>query len=334
MPLITAPVLTPPDTGGPGDGGGGIPIPIPEIGFATATYTDPTGEVWPLTDDQAGWFTLAEGVSGLDAAVYEFTTDAQPRGGARLRHAQPQPRTIIWPLYVYGDTHVEFIARWRALATAFTRTLRPGPDGVRPPGILEISRPDGSRRRINVHYEGGFEGQGKQGTGISSDAAVLTLWCEDPYWIDPTPIGVHRETGVLEDFLVPYPTVSSSQVLGATTVTNPGDVIVWPTWVITGPASKITFTHTGTGEAFALTPSATGHGNLLAGETVTVSTDPPMVRFQDGTPNGANWVGGLNWPAAVLWGLAPGDNEVTFQLDGSGPRSTVDLVFYPRYETA
>ncbi|MGW5122961.1 phage tail protein [Streptomyces sp. NPDC004069] len=331
MPLIAAPV-TPPDPGGPGDGGGGVPIPFPEIGFATATYTDPTGKVWPLTDDQAGWFTLADGVTGLDAVEYEHTTDVQPRGGARLRHSQPQPRTIVWPLYVYGDTHMEFVERWRALATAFTRTLRLGPDGVRPPGILEISRPDGSSRRINVHYQGGFEGQGKQGTGIASDAAVLTLWCEDPYWIDPTPIGVHRETGVLEDFFVPYPTVSSSQVLGATTVENPGDVTVWPTWTITGPASLITFTHAGTGEAFALNPSApgVGHGNLLAGEQVTVSTDPPMVRG----PDGSNWVGALNWPAATLWGLAPGNNPVTFQLDGSGPDSAVDLTFYARHETA
>ncbi|MFJ2567872.1 phage tail protein [Streptomyces sp. NPDC087568] len=327
MPLITAPVTTPPDTGEPG--GGGVPIPFPEIGFATATYTDPTGKAWPLTDDQAGWFTLAEGVSGLDAAEYEFTTDAQPRGGAKLRHAQPQPRTIVWPLYVYGDTHVEFVERWRALATAFTRTLRPGPDGVRPPGILEIARPDGSSRRINVHYQGGFEGQGKQGTGITSDAAVLTLWCEDPYWIDPTPIGVHRETGTLASFFAPYPTVSSSQILGATTVENPSDVTVWPAWTITGPASLIKFTHA-RGEAFTLNPSAVGHGNLLAGERVTVSTDPPMVRG----PDGSTWSGALNWPAAVLWGLTPGTNEITFQLDGSGPGSAVDLTFYARHETA
>ncbi|WP_335936613.1 phage tail protein [Streptomyces sp. PTD5-9] len=330
MPLITAPATTPPDLGGPGGGGGGKPVPFPEIGFATATYTDPSGTVWPLTDTEAGWFTLADGVTGLGAAEYVLTSDAQPRGGARLRHAQAQPRTIVWPLYVYGDTHMEFVKRWRALATAFTRTLRPGPDGVRAPGVLEISRPDGTRRQTRVFYQEGFEGQGKQGYGITSDSAVITLWCEDPYWTDPVPVGVHRETGVLDDFLVPYPTVSSSQVLGATTVANPGDVVVWPTWVITGPASLITFTHAGTGEAFSLSPAAVGHGALLEGETVTVSTDPPTVRG----PDGANWVGALNWPSAVLWGLAPGPNQVTFQLDGSGPGSAVDLTFYPRHETA
>jgi hypothetical protein len=320
MPLITAPVTTPPDTGEPP----GVPVPLPEIGYATVTYTDPSGTVWPLTDRESGWFTLADGVSGLGAAPYELTSDPHPRGGARLRHAQPQPRTIVWPLFVQGATHLEFIARWRALATAFTRTLREGA------GTLEIARPDGTRRRISVIYQEGFDGQAKQGSYRDTDSAVLTLWCEDPYWFDPDPVVVHREQGAGSSFFTPYPTVSSSQVLGATTVTSPGDVVVWPTWTITGPASLITFTHQGTGEAFTLNPTSVGHGNLLAGEKVTIRTDPPQVRYQDDS----NWIGALNWPSAVLWGLKPGDNPVTFTLSGSGPGSAVDLSFNPRYETA
>ncbi|MFE9684188.1 phage tail protein [Streptomyces sp. NPDC006285] len=329
MPIITAPVVTPPD---PGGGGGGTPVPLPEIGYATATYTDPTGTLWPLTDTEASWFTLADGVSGLGAAEYELTTDPHPRGGARLRHAQVQPRTIVWPLFVEGADHDGFLANWRALARAFTRTLRQGPDGVRTPGVLEIARPDGTRRRIAVFYQEGFDGQGKKGYYRRSDTAVISLWAEDPYWVDPEPVGVHRESGAASSFFSPYPTVSSSQVLGATTVNNPGDVNVWPTWVVTGPASLITFTHQGTGESFALNPNAAaiGHGNLLAGQQVTIQTDPGRVRYQ----NGDNWIGGINWPGAQLWGLAPGDNEVTFALSGASAGSAVDLVFNPRYETA
>ncbi|MEV8124116.1 phage tail protein [Streptomyces sp. NPDC085944] len=327
MPIITAPVVSPP-TGPPG----GTPVPLPEIGLATATYTDPSGAVWPLTDELAGWFTLSAGVSGLaDAVEYEFTSDAQPRGGERLRHAQPQPRAIVWPLYVYSDnTHMEFIERWRALARAFTRTLRPGPDGRRPPGVLEIARPDGTRRRINVHYRDGFKARGAQGTGILSDTAIITLWCEDPFWYDADTITVHREQGVGKDFLNPYPSVSSSQVLGATTVTNPGDEIVWPTWTITGPASLVEFTRSDTGDSFTLDPAEVGHGPLLAGQQVTVRTEPVQVRYQDG----ANWLGALNWPEAVLWGLDPGVNEATFALTGAGAGSAVDLAFSPRYQTA
>lgn len=330
MPLITAPLVPPTEPPG------GTPVPLPEIGYATAQYTDPSGTVWPLTDWNAGWWTLADGVSGLGAVPYELTSDPHPRGGARLRHAQAQPRTIVWPLFVQGSTHTEFLQRWRALATAFTRTLRENGDGSRTPGVLDIARPDGTRRQIEVYYLDGFEGQPKQGYYRDADSAIVQLWCEDPYWTDPTPQLLHRETGSLSSFFTPYPSVSSSQVLGATTVEVGGDTTVWPTWVVTGPASSITFTRTdattGTVEAFTLDPNAApiGHGNLLAGEQVVISTDPPSVRFE----NGDNWIGGINWPAANLWGLRPGPNPVTFALSGSGPGSAVDLAYYLRHETA
>ncbi|MFR0354174.1 phage tail protein [Streptomyces sediminimaris] len=323
MPLITAAVTTPPAPTTP-------PIEVPEIGFAVITYIDPTGTRWPMTDLTADWYTLAEGVSGLGAAPYTLTSDAHPRGGARLRYVQPQPRTIVWPLLVKGADHQQFTNNWRALAQAFTRTLRQQADGSFSPGTLEVARPDGRVRTIAVYYSSGWDGRGQTATGITWDSAVLTLWCEDPYWVDAEPVTVHRETGSPVDYLTPYPTVSSSQVLGATTVTNPGDVEVWPEWRITGPASLITFTRDDTGESFALDMTATAHGALLAGETVTVSTDPPRVR--SGT--GENLVAGLNFPTAVLWSLPPGQTPVTFQLDGAAAGSAVDLVFHPRYETA
>ncbi|MFF8980173.1 phage tail protein [Streptomyces cellulosae] len=317
MPLITAPVITPEEPSPP-------PVELPEVGFAAVTYIDPAGTRWPMTDLTRDWYTLAEGVSGLGAAPYALTSDPHPRGGARLRHVQPQPRTIVWPLLVKGADHTGFVTNWRALARAFTRTLRDGP------GVLEVARPDGTARRIEVHYQSGFDGQGRTASGITWDSAVITLWCEDPYWVDTVPQTLHRESGAAVDYLKPFPSVSSSQVLGATTVTNPGDVEVWPVWHITGPATAITFTREDTGDTFTLTMANTVHGNLLAGEPVTISTDPPRVR--SGT--GENLVAGLNWPAAVLWSLPPGQTPVTFQLDGAAVGSAVDLTYHPRYETA
>ncbi|MFD1657003.1 phage tail protein [Streptomyces caeni] len=400
------------------------PVEIPEVGYASITYYDPSGVAWPMTDTARGWYVLADGVTGLGAAPVALTTDALPRGGAHLRHVQPQPRTITWPLLVEGSDHLEFIARWRQLAKAFTRTLREGP------GVLEIARPDGTRRQIDVYYQDGWQGLGAFGSGVTWDKATgLTLWCPDPYWVDPVALAVRREYGTSGVFLNPFPTVSSSQVLGATTVTNPGDVTVWPTWTITGPASLVTFTRTDTGDAFAINPTQVS-GSLLATEQVIVSTNPPTIRKKTAevqtinlgsatagtititfggqttgsiaynataaavqtalealpnidpgdvtvtggplpatvsisfagqylgtdvpevtvTPSGLtggtvtvatttqgstdNWAGAVNWPAAVLWGLDPGDNPVTFQLDGSGPGSAVDLALHPRYETA
>src|SRR5690606_12395080 len=136
------------------------PVEVPAARHATPRFIAPDGTEWPLTNEAIGWFTLADGVSGLDVTPYDLTKDPYPRGGSRLRHRQPAERTIIWPLHVFGDDHTEFIERWRALGTALASTLHDGP------GWLEIARPDGSRRRIAVIYEDGFEGQGQQGTYI------------------------------------------------------------------------------------------------------------------------------------------------------------------------
>ncbi|MEV5163834.1 phage tail protein [Streptomyces werraensis] len=324
MPLITAPVVTPEEPTTP-------PVELPEIGYATVTYVDPTGRRWPMTDLDADWYTLADGVSGLGAAPYTLTTDPHPRGGTRVRHVQAQARSIVWPVLVKGADHQEFTRNWRQLGEAFLRTLRPGPDG-RPvsPGTLEVARPSGTMRRIAVVYSSGWDGRGQAATGITWDSAVVTLLCEDPYWVDSVPVGVHRMTGTQVDYLEPYPSVSSSQVLGATTVTNPGTVDVWPVWRVTGPASAITFSRDDTGDSFTLDMAATAHGALLEGQTVTISTDPPRVR----SDSGENLINGLNWPTAVLWSLPPGETPVTFQLDGADEGSAVDLEFYPRYETA
>ena len=297
---------------------------IPEVGYASISYIDPQGVVWPMTDSSRPYFALGDGISGLGAAPVALTTDVLPRGGARLRHVQPQPRTILWPVHVEQDTHQHFIDVWRQLGRAWTDTLRYGP------GVLDIARPDGRRRQIRVRYQDGWQGLGQPGTGLNWDRAVVSLLAEDPYFYDPVPTVQTRSFGgASADFLSPYPQVSNSQVLGDTIVSNPGDVMAWPVWTITGPATSVTITNTDTGEAFTINPSATaiGHGNLLAGETVTVTTDPPAVRF--GTDN---WSGALDWPTASLWGLPPGDTAVNFNLAGASAGSSVSLAFNARYE--
>lgn len=301
------------------------PILIEDVGFAVATWYAPDGSVWPLMDERRGWRSLAEGITGLDAAPISITSDDRPRGGGGVRHIQPEMRSITWALEVWSDeSHAEFVARWRALMRAFTQTTQLGP------GTLEIARPDGSARRIEAYYQEGWDG--KTGLGVLSDQVVFTLTCEDPYWRDVVAQPVHREYSVGRNFLSPFYTLSSGQVLGDTTILVRGEVEAWPDWVITGPASLITATNQDTGESFALNPNAEdiGHGNLLAGQKVTISTRPPRVRYMDGSV----WTGALNWPQAVLWSLKPGLRHVTFQLDGAGPGSAVDLSFFPRYEAA
>lgn len=309
MPILVG-TLTEPNPTPPS----GIPQPA-DPGRPEAVWIAPDGTEIQLTSDRELHFTL-DSVTGWGAAPISLVADPHPRGGTRVRHIQPQPRTITWPLRIRATTHMELVAGWRDLATRFTQTRRLGP------GLLRIMRPDGTAREILAYYQAGFAGE--PGQGHTWDTAVLSLYCEDPYWRAVAPVSTLYSNGATVSYLDPYLTVSPSSVLGATTAVNAGDVEAWPAWTIVGPASQVQATNSTTGEAFTL--SAT----LLAGETATISTDPPTVRG----PAGQNWTGNLDWPSAVLWALQPGLNNVDFTVSGAAAGTQITLSYTPRYETA
>lgn len=292
------------------------PRRAPDPGRPAAVWVAPDGTEWDLTSDSELHFTL-DAVTGWGAAPVQIVADPHPRGGTRVRHIQPQARTITWPLRVRADSHVELVAGWRDLVRAFTQTRRLGP------GRLRVMRPDGDAREIAAYYQAGFDGE--PGQGHTYDTAVLSLYCEDPYWraVDAleTP---YVYAGAPASYFDPYLTVSPSSVLGVTTAYNPGDVEAWPVWEIVGPAGGVTATNHTTGESFVLT------GTIPAGQTATITTDPPTVRG----PAGEVWTGNLDWPGAVLWGLQPGLNDVEFAVTGAGAGSSITLSYVPRYETA
>ncbi|MFG2165512.1 phage tail family protein [Micromonospora chersina] len=285
-------------------------------GRPEAVWIAPDGTQWQLTSDAELHFTL-DAVTGWGAAPINIVADPHPRGGTRVRHIQPQARTITWPLRVRADTHTELVHGWRDLARAFTQTRRLGP------GRLRVMRPDGDAREIPAYYQAGFDGE--PGQGHTYDTAVLSLYCEDPYWRAVAPMSTpYGYGGTPVSYLSPYLTVSPSSVLGVTTANNPGDVEAWPQWVIVGPATGVVATNHTTGEAFTLTAT------LTAGQTATITTDPPTVRG----PAGQNWTGNLNWPGARLWGLQPGLNDVEFSVAGAAAGTSITLSYVPRYETA
>jgi hypothetical protein len=316
MPLaLGAQIAPPPDMqAGPNTPG---PADIPG-----ARWIDPLGNVWPLTQWDLGWFTTT-GVKGLGAAPVTITTDPMPRGGVKVRNVQPAQRLITWPLYVEGADHTTFITRWRQLAKAFTMTRRRGP------GTLVITRPDGTERAIKAWYQDGYDGDPDGGTRW--DVCALTLLCEAPYFTDLVPTLITRAYAVAGgSYLSPYPSVSTSQTLGATVAFVPGSVEVWPDWTITGPASSIVVTNNDTGETWTL--DATGYRGtpLVAGETVTVHTDPASVIG----PDGSVWIGAINFPTATLFGLPDGASNLTFTINGAAAGSSISASFYARHETA
>lgn len=286
------------------------------VGSMYATWTDPDGDEWLLSEpgDESGWFTTS-GPAGWGAPPYELVTDPLARGGVNLRFVRAEPARITWPLHIWGSTHVEFVQRYRDLRRAFLLTLR-----RQAPGVLRVQRPDGTSREIEAFYEDGFGGEA--GENWINANPVLTLMCPDPYWRDTDDTVFPFSFGSVTNYFSPFPTVSSSQILGAATVFNPGEVDAWPAWTITGPMTAIVGTNVTTGQAFTLTTT------ISAGQQITIKTDPPSVIG----PSGNNLVGALNFPSAYLWPLREGSNSVNLNVSGAAAGTTVQLAFRARYE--
>jgi hypothetical protein len=294
--------------------------PITDVGTITATWTDPTGTVWALSDtsDAVGWFTTP-GPAGWHATTYEIVSDPLSGGGEQVRFVRGKSGRITWPLYVWGDTHLQYVQRHRQIRRAFTMTAH-----RQLAGTLTVSRPDSTARAVDAFYQAGLEGEAGEGWLWSKEA--ITLFCPDGYWRDTTPVSLtySYEPGV--DYLDPFPSVSAGLSLGDTQMDNTGDIEAWPTWTLTGPMAAFSATNVTLGYEFTLNYA------LAAGHQVTIVTD--RTRPQVRSPTGDNLVSSLNWPTAYLWPLAAGVNDVIFNVSGAEPGTQVQVEYYPRYEGA
>lgn len=322
MPIRRGQVVVTPPTDTPG-----VPTePQPRVRDSPrALWIAPDGEEVPLTSPEMGWKTL-HGVKGLGSLPVTLNTDKLPGGGARVRNVRREHREFDWPVRYYGRNHTEFLERKHYLIDKFTQTDELGP------GTLVVTRPDGSTRQIGAYYVEGLEGDED---GWLAESAVITFLAEEPWWTGPAEVSdeivQQSDNGSYLGVVGKgFPNVSSSKTLGDTTVLNPGQLTTPVTWTFTGPASLITVTHDTTGKSFTLNPNYAGHGNLLAGETITVQTDPMKITG----PDGSAWTGALNWPGASLFPLLRGNNKINFVLSGAVTGTKVSWRFAPRYRSA
>lgn len=336
MPLIgTSALVTDPDAG---------VLPTPPtvayretVGKPVFSWVDPDGAVWPLseTTEDIGWFTLWP--SGTEAAPIEITTDPRPRGGESVRAISQKPASIQWPLEIFGSTHAQFVSRYRQISRAFKLTTR-----RERPGLLITQRPDATTRVIEAFYAEGLSGEPQQGHLFARP--VITLFCPDGKWRDEQPqvldwtFAASGGGPAPVNFFAPYLSLADSRELGSgtgeeddpaslTTVTNPGDEEAWPVWTITGPLTQFRAWSTTLDARFTFTYP------LTAGQSVTISTDPDMVRG----PAGENLSEHINWfdPGGTeLWPLSDGPNLIGLAVEGAGTGTAVRLTFYPRYDNS
>ncbi len=190
--------------------------------------------------------------------------------------------------------------------------------------MLRVYRPDGTFREIDAFYEDGFGGE--PGENWLSANPVLTLFCPEGSWRGHEHITEERGFGFSVSFGAPFLTLSSSQVIGTATIVNPGELVSWPDWTITGPCTAITATSTTLGQTWTITYT------LTAGQQITVETGGPRPGVRG--PGDINLSGSLNWPTAYLWGLVPGDNDIEFSVSGAAAGTKIRADFHPMYEGA
>ena len=294
---------------------------------ATYTWVDPTGVSWPLSDPDNQDYWITRQPKGLGAIPIGITTVPRARGGVQITNTQPQARRITFGLFVESTdgSHSSFVNNWRNVGQALTCTRFLGV------GQFQVTRPDGTTRQIDAVYEAGYDSEDED-LGVTSDLMAITLLCPTPEWHDTQSVSVTSSyTASGGSFYNPYPNVGSSLTIGTATITVTGSTVTWPSWTVNGPASSITATNNTTGESWTVNPNAAdiGYGDLTASDVVTVITDPAQITG----PGSGNWQASLV-AGSVLWGLRPGDNQITYSVTSAGVGTSLTMTYLPAYDTA
>jgi len=327
MPVFrgTTPGLPPVPT----SGGSPVRTPpvIPPIGVYLPIWVAPDGTRLNLNPDSSKFFSL-KSVSGLGAVPVDPITTPSADGGVIVEYVRPKERTVIWPLRMRGDTHLEFLDQWYKVVEAFTQCRR-----LNKPGQLILRRPNGQERMINAWYANGLEQDAEDGAWTEVTAPI-NLLCPSPFWLDTAQVTREwlQEAGV--DYLNPYPSFGSGQVIGAATILNDGVEPAWPTWTIRGPLTSLTALNQTRGETFTLTYT------LARNETLTMTTRPIRVRGKTGevATNALNLLAG-----GIPWRIDPKvTTNITFTAAGSavesaagaGDGTSVRMDYYTKRETS
>jgi hypothetical protein len=253
-------------------------------------------------DGSEGIF-LGSGFRGTGIAPTAVRIRNSAGDGGVWQSTRRTQREFDLPLTVVGDDREAVEGMLRRLSAALS-------DRSKAPKLRAVYSDGTGPFDIEVHYTGGAE------TVWGSDAAAtfcrwgITLTAPNPYWTsvnseslflgaDPNPRGLLPRLAALP--------VKSSQVIGAFTVENRGDVDAFPTWTLRGPITSVTIT-SATGQSFSYTTAIT------EAQTITIDTAAGTVVDQAGV----NKYGSLG-ASPKLFALPAGQSTVNVQAIGTSP---------------
>lgn len=240
-----------------------------------------------------------------DASPYQLGTGAQLWGtapysvtsrriaqipGEHIDTVQAQPRTIVVPIRVGGATEQDVDQYLGQLGAMLSPV-----DDVR----ILYRRPDGTERELTARYVGrgdAVEAMGKAGYLQRFVEVPLLFRAYWPYW---------RATS--SGLVKVGPTTFTDGRTGGSnlvTITNPGDVAVYPEITITGYSSNIEATSLTTGQGWRVTTIINAYDELR------IDHDPRTF---------GTWLNGLDDYTVMdqansqFWALVPGPNVILFR---------------------
>lgn len=174
------------------------------------------GSVWPIHGRGAHPnVRLLEGALGefYDAPVATVHKARVGQPGSSFLGARDLERHIVLRMGFYDED-------WQLWESRFRRAFSPVADAT-----LVVRTPESGERHLRVRLEEHpqyEDGRDPYAQGIMVKKFVVIA--HNPYWFSPT---VHTDTFTFD---------GSNWASGSVTVSNPGDVPVWPKWTLTAPA--------------------------------------------------------------------------------------------------
>jgi hypothetical protein len=265
-------------------------------------------------------------VEGLDLPVSDLIQQsAAGLYGSFDVGLEVPPRDLFLPVQVRAIDMEDWFAK-RDIFNDLTRPYNRIPVRVtstRPNGVVRWI--DGHRVRTSPTW-----GLGNWVPRAAFQKFGCTIVCPDPWWRGEDTVRTWAQQGVVADFFPITPVrLSPSRVFGLPVqIQVNGQADASPEWTAEGPFTSITATHVETGRTWTLT------GNVLAGQTVVIQSDPrrgaTSPRVQG--PAGTSWWSKMT-PPVDLWTVSPGLQTILVEVAGTDAGTKITMRTPSLWET-
>lgn len=273
------------------------------------------GDTIQLTNEFSD-YVLTTGVLGFGIPPTQVRISESASAGGVWRNTKRGVRDIDLPIVVTGTDRQDLETKLRRLSNLL--------QDFNGPTKIRASYSDGTAFELNAHYVGGGDVEYGEESNLKMAKWVISMQAPNPYWESVNPVNYTLQMiggrGLLKGSTsLSQLKLSGQYGFGDVTLVNPGDVVAYPTWTITGPADSVSISQNGVGFTYA--------GAIAAGEQVVIDTFTGTVVDQDGVNRYGNLAA-----APKLFPINPGTQTVSIAAPGSIDTTVIAGNFKPRRE--